>query len=153
MSTHPTELTESLCHQLMGHALDEARQAALEGEVPIGAVVTCCGQIVSRGHNMVRQLRDATAHAEMIALTAAMNSVNTEYLTQCEMFVTVEPCSMCAGAIRWARLSHLVYGAPEPKFGFTQYSPTLLHKRTGVIAGVRAEECKQLMQSFFKRLR
>ena len=137
----------------MQMALQEADAAYQLGEVPIGAVVMYQGKIVGRGHNLVERLQDATAHAEMQAITAASNTLNSKYLNDCVLFVTIEPCPMCAAAIRWAQLGGLVYGASEPKVGFSKFSPTLLHPRTQVQSGVLSEECANLLQNFFAQKR
>lgn len=137
----------------MREALREAGLAAGEGEVPIGAVVVCGGRIVARGHNMTERLHDPTAHAEMIALTAATSAVGGKYLSDCCLYVTVEPCPMCAAALAWAQLGRLVYGADDPKRGYSMFSPSLLHPRTEVRKGVSAEESGALMVDFFKKKR
>ncbi|MBO7197990.1 MAG: nucleoside deaminase [Tidjanibacter sp.] len=137
----------------MQRALAEAREAAAEGEIPIGAVVVCGGRIVAKGHNRTEALGDATAHAEMEALTAAMNALGSKYLPEATLYVTVEPCVMCAGAIAWSQLGRLVYGASEPKRGFTTIAGRILHPKTQVVSGVMAEECGVLMEEFFRGLR
>ncbi|MBQ2248302.1 MAG: nucleoside deaminase [Tidjanibacter sp.] len=137
----------------MQRALAEAREAAAEGEIPIGAVVVCGGRIVAKGHNRTEALGDATAHAEMEALTAAMNALGSKYLPEATLYVTVEPCVMCAGAIAWSQLGRLVYGASEPKRGFTTIAGRILHPKTQVVSGVMAEECGELMEDFFRGLR
>ena len=136
----------------MGRALQEARAALAVGEIPVGAVVVLGNHIIGRGHNQTEQLRDVTAHAEMLALTAAANHLGNKYLTDCTLYVTVEPCVMCAGASAWAQLGAVVYGAEELKTGFRRHGP-LLHPRTGLRGGVRADECMALMQSFFRAKR
>ena len=140
-------------HFFMQSALAEARLAAEEGEVPIGAVVVCGGRIVGKGHNRVEALGDATAHAEMQALTAAMNSLGGKYLPECTLYVTVEPCVMCAGAIAWSQVGRVLYGAPDPKKGYSTYSDHIFHPKTTVTSGFMEEECKALMEEFFKKLR
>lgn len=140
-------------HFFMQSALAEARLAAEEGEVPIGAVVVCGGRIVGKGHNRVEALGDATAHAEMQALTAAMNSLGGKYLPECTLYVTVEPCVMCAGAIAWSQVGRVVYGAADPKKGYSTYSDHIFHPKTTVTSGFMEEECKALMEEFFKKLR
>lgn len=130
-----------------------AQQAYEEGEVPIGAVVVSNYQIIGKGYNQVERLNDPTAHAEMLALTAACEYLGSKFLPDCSLFVTVEPCPMCAGAIHWARFGRLIYGAPEPKYGFQRLSPSLLHPRTQLVRGVRAEEAQALMRSFFQQKR
>ena len=137
----------------MAEALKEAANAAAEDEVPIGAVVVCNGRIVGRGHNMTERLKDPSAHAEMIAITAATEALGGKYLDSCSLYVTVEPCPMCAGAMNWAQLGELVYGASDPKRGYTRFTPSLLHPKTKVQAGVLAEECGQMVSEFFKSKR
>ena len=137
----------------MQQALAEARRALVTGEIPIGAVVVLDGEIIGRGYNQTERLRDVTAHAEMLALTAAANQLGNKYLTHCTLYVTVEPCAMCAGASAWAQVGRLVFGAAEPRTGYRRHSPTLLHPRTQVLAGVCAEECAALMQAFFGQKR
>jgi tRNA(adenine34) deaminase len=137
----------------MQQALLQAQQAFEEEEVPIGAVIAVGGRIIARGYNMVERLGDATAHAEMITITSAMDYLGGKYLDEATLYVTIEPCGMCAGALRWAQLERLVYGAREEKCGFSQFQPRLLHPRTQVQAGVMAEECSELMRSFFKSKR
>lgn len=137
----------------MAEALKEAANAAAEDEVPIGAVVVCNGRIVGRGHNMTERLKDPSAHAEMIAITAATEALGGKYLDSCSLYVTVEPCPMCAGAMNWAQLGELVYGASDPKRGYTRFTPSLLHPKTKVQAGVLAEECGQMVSEFFKNKR
>lgn len=133
----------------MRQALAEARQALAEGEIPIGAVVVLDNTIIGRGHNQTERLRDVTAHAEMLALSAAANFVGNKYLMACTLYVTIEPCVMCAGASAWAQVQHLVYGADEPKVGYRRHGAGLLHPRTQVRGGLLAEECATLMQDFF----
>lgn len=137
----------------MREALREARMAFEDDEVPVGAVVVCKGRIIARGHNMTERLNDPTAHAEMIALTAATEAVGGKYLNDCALYVTVEPCPMCAAALCWAQLGALVYGASDPKRGFSLFTPSLLHPKTAVEAGVLAGECSELMSSYFKAKR
>ncbi len=132
----------------MGLALAEAHQALDAAEIPIGAVVVADGQVIGRGHNQTERLRDVTAHAEMLALTAAANHLGNKYLSDCTLYVTVEPCVMCAGASHWAQLGAVVFGADELKTGFRRHG-NLLHPRTALRGGVRAEECAALMQRFF----
>ncbi|MCR4918472.1 MAG: nucleoside deaminase [Prevotella sp.] len=139
--------------RFMRMALDEAHQAALMGEIPVGAVVVCQGRVIARAHNMTETLCDVTAHAEMQALTAAANTLGGKYLTQCTLYVTVEPCPMCAGAIGWAQLGRLVYGAADEKRGYSVFAPAVLHPKTQVAAGLLADECRQQMQDFFRRRR
>ena len=142
-----------LDEKYMREALREAQEALAEGEVPIGAVITCKGRIVGRGHNMTERLHDPTAHAEMIAITAATEAVGGKYLTDCTLYVTVEPCPMCAGALGWAQVGRIVYGAIDPKRGHSLFSPSLLHPRTQVAAGILADECAALMTEFFQSKR
>lgn len=137
----------------MREALREAMEAAEEDEVPVGAVVVCRGRIIAKGHNMTERLKDPTAHAEMIAITAASEAMGGKYLTDCTLYVTVEPCPMCAGALAWSQISRVVYGALDPKRGFSLFSPSLMHPKTEVTAGVLASECGQLVSDFFKNKR
>ena len=137
----------------MQRAISEAKIALEQGEVPIGAVVECGGRIVGKGHNLVETLGDATAHAEMQAITAAMNTLGGKYLTECTLYVTVEPCVMCAGALAWSQIGRIVYGTDEPKKGYTNIPHPILHPKTKVEKGVMEEECKTLMEDFFKKLR
>ena len=143
----------SIDEQYMKEALREAREARGEGEVPIGAVVVARGRVIARGHNMTERLHDPTAHAEMIALTAATEALGGKYLQDCTLYVTVEPCPMCAAALCWAQTARIVYGAPDPKRGYSLYTPSLLHPRTEVTGGVLADECGQLVADFFKEKR
>ncbi len=122
-------------------------------EVPVGAVVVCRDRIIARAHNLTEALNDVTAHAEMQAITAAADSLGGKYLNDCTLYVTVEPCVMCAGAIGWSQLGRLVYGAADPKRGFTVYAPDALHPKTEVVSGVMEEACGNLMRNFFKRKR
>ena len=137
----------------MAEALKEAANAAAEDEVPIGAVVVCNGRIVGRGHNMTERLKDPSAHAEMIAITAATEALGGKYLDSCSLYVTVEPCPMCAGAMNWAQLGELVYGASDPKRGYTRFTPSLLHPKTKVVAGIMDRECGDTVSDFFKNKR
>ncbi len=139
--------------QFMQRALDEARQALKEGEIPIGAVVVCQDRIIARAHNLTETLRDVTAHAEMQALTAAADQLGGKYLQDCTLYVTVEPCAMCAGALGWAQVSRVVYGAADPKRGYQLYAPRALHPKASVTPGVLEQECRELMQEFFSSLR
>ena len=145
-----TEEQEKKDEFFMGRALQEAEAAYEEGEIPIGAVVVCRGRIIARAHNMTETLHDVTAHAEMQAITMAANSLGGKYLTDCTLYVTVEPCNMCSSALNWAQIGRIVYGALDPKRGYSLYSPSLLHPKTQVQAGVLAEECSALMTDFFK---
>ena len=137
----------------MREALTEARAALDEGEVPIGAVIVCRGRIIARGHNMTERLHDPTAHAEMIALTAATEAVGGKYLDDCTLYVTVEPCPMCAAALNWAQIGRIVYGAPDPKRGYSRFTPSLLHPKTTVTTGTLADACATMMTDFFKAKR
>ena len=135
--------------KFMRMALNEAHIALDKQEVPIGAVVVAGGRVIGRGHNLVETLKDATAHAEMQAVTAAANYLGGKYLSECTLYVTVEPCVMCAGALGWAQLGRLVYGAADDKRGFRRYAPEALHPKTVVVEGVMADECAALMKDFF----
>ncbi|MCB0567043.1 MAG: nucleoside deaminase [Phaeodactylibacter sp.] len=137
----------------MRQALQEAEAAFEEGEVPVGAVVVCQNQVIARAHNQTERLLDVTAHAEILALTAASNFLGSKYLQDCTLFVTLEPCVMCAGALQWAQLGRLVYGAPDDKRGFMQYGKRLLHPRAQVEYGVLLEECSTLIKTFFQQRR
>ena len=137
----------------MREALAEAKAALAEEEIPIGAVVVCKGRIIGKGHNMVERLHDATAHAEMIAITAATESLGGKYLQDCTLYVTVEPCPMCAAALNWSQVSRIVYGAPDPRRGYSLFSPSLLHPRTEVTPGILAEECGSLVRDYLKSKR
>ena len=134
----------------MRKALAEAEQAAREDEIPIGAVLVCRGKIIARTHNLTETLCDVTAHAEMQAITAGANALEGKYLTDCTLYVTVEPCPMCAGAIGWAQIPRIVYGAPDEKRGYTVYAPNALHPKTAVTSGVLEEDCAALMRQFFQ---
>ena len=137
----------------MREALREAGYAAAEDEVPIGAVIVSGGRIIGKGHNMTERLNDPTAHAEMIAITAATEAMGGKYLNDCTLYVTVEPCPMCAGALVWSQIGRIVYGADDPKRGYSLFSPSLLHPKTEVISGVLSEECSRLVTDFFKNKR
>ena len=137
----------------MDLAIIEANKALRNDEVPIGCIIVANHQIVGRGHNLTETLQDVTAHAEMQAITAAAQTLGGKYLTDCTLYVTVEPCTMCAGAIGWAQIRKVVWGADDEKRGVTQIAPKALHPKCEVIKGVREEECKQLMQNFFKKKR
>lgn len=139
--------------KFMREALKEARYAAEEGEIPIGAVIVCKGQIIARAHNLTETLHDVTAHAEMQAITAATEYLGGKYLQDCTLYVTLEPCIMCAGALGWSQISEVVYGASDPRRGFQTFAPKALHPKTHVLQGVLAEECLQLVTDFFKRKR
>ena len=137
----------------MRQALQEARVAYSEGEVPVGAIVVCQERIIARAHNQTERLTDVTAHAEMLALTSASNYLGGKYLTECTLYVTVEPCVMCAGALGWSQISRIVYGAEDEKRGFQRFAPAALHPKTDVVAGVLADECAVLMKEFFQMRR
>lgn len=134
-------------------ALKEAEMALSENEIPIGAVIVANGKVIARAHNQTETLHDVTAHAEMLAITAAANQLGGKYLSGCTLYVTVEPCVMCAGAIGWAQLSRIVYGCGEEKRGFSHFAPQALHSRATITAGVLENDCKAVMQDFFKRKR
>lgn len=133
----------------MKQALAEARKAAERGEVPVGAVVVCKDRIIARAHNLTETLTDVTAHAEMQAITAAASALGGKYLNECTLYVTVEPCVMCAGAIGWSQLKRLVFGAEDDKRGYLRYAPQALHPKTEVVQGVMADACSRLMKEFF----
>lgn len=137
----------------MKQALAEARKAAARGEVPVGAVVVCKDRIIARAHNLTETLTDVTAHAEMQAITAAASALDGKYLDECTLYVTVEPCVMCAGAIAWAQTGRLVFGADDEKRGYRRYAPQALHPKTIVVKGVMADECADLMKEFFREKR
>ncbi len=137
----------------MREALKEANKAYEMGEVPVGAVVVYENKIIGKGHNLTEQLHDVTAHAEMQAITAAANFIGAKYLSECTMYVTLEPCIMCAGAIYWSKIGRLVFGASDPKRGFLREGKHLLHPKTGLEHGIMAEETAELMKSFFLKLR
>ena len=135
--------------RLMREALRLAHEAGERGEVPIGAVVVCEGRVLARCHNLTETLTDVTAHAEMQAITAAASALGGKYLTGCTLYVTVEPCPMCAGALGWAQVSRVVYGASDPKRGYRRFAPNVLHPRTEVTAGLLEDDCAALMRRFF----
>ena len=139
--------------RFMRMALSEAMKARDEGEIPIGAVVACGGKVIARAHNLTETLCDVTAHAEMQAITMAAGELGGKYLTQCTLYVTVEPCPMCAGALGWAQVSRVVYGAADTKRGFQLYAPRVLHPKATLVGGVLEEECRELMQQFFRERR
>ena len=136
--------------KFMREALREAHLAAEAGEIPIGAVMVWKGRIIGRGHNQTERLHDTTAHAEMLAITSATETMGDKYLTDCTLYVTVEPCPMCAGALAWAQMGRIVYGAPDQRRGYSLFSPSLLHPRTEAVGGILQEECVQLMLDFFR---
>ena len=137
----------------MKQALAEARKAFDRGEVPVGAVIVCQNRVIARSHNLTEALNDVTAHAEMQAITAASDYLGGKYLTDCTLYVTVEPCVMCAGAIAWAQMGKLVYGAGDEKKGYSRLAPTALHPKTVVEKGLMEEECASIMKEFFKKRR
>ena len=137
----------------MGEALKEARAAYDEEEIPVGAVIVGNGRIRARGHNSTELLHDVTAHAEMIAITSAAQAIGGKYLTDCTLYVTLEPCVMCAGALAWAQIGRIVYGASDPKRGFSSVSEKILHPKTEVVSGVRALEAEALLKQFFEKKR
>lgn len=147
------EKQRELDEKYMRLAIIEAQRAFNEQEVPVGAVIVAGGAVVGRGHNMVEALNDATAHAEMQAITAAASTLGGKYLTDCTLYVTVEPCVMCAGAIAWSQVGRVVYGADDPKRGYTTVSNSIFHPKTVVEKGVLRTECETLMSSFFAKLR
>lgn len=150
---NPSAETASADERFMRQALVEAEAAKRDGEVPIGAVVVCQGRIISRAHNLTETLGDATAHAEMQAITSAAAYLGGKYLRECTLYVTLEPCIMCAGALAWSQIQRIVYGAPDPRRGYTTYSPRPIHPRTEVSSGVLADECLALVRQFFKEKR
>lgn len=137
----------------MRQAYGEALEAYEEGEIPVGAVVVCDGQVIASAHNETERLCDVTAHAEMLALTAAANELGGKYLNECTLYVTLEPCIMCAGATGWAQVKRLVYGASDEKRGYTLFAPSPLHPKTEVTTGVMKDECEELMKKFFREKR
>ena len=137
----------------MQMALAEAQKAYDMGEIPVGCIIVANNQIVGRGHNLTETLQDVTAHAEIQAITAAASTLGGKYLTQCTLYVTLEPCVMCAGAIGWAQIRRVVYGATDDKRGFTRFAPQALHPKCTISTGVLEEECKQLVQTFFRNKR
>lgn len=139
--------------RFMKMALDEAKAAAAEGEIPVGAIVVCKGMVIARAHNLTETLTDVTAHAEMQAITAAASYLGGKYLDQCTLYVTLEPCVMCAGAIGWSQLGRLVYGASDPKRGYTVFAPGALHPKTQITTGILADECGGIVQEFFRAKR
>ena len=137
----------------MKEAIEEAKKAFDKDEIPVGAVVVADGRIIGRGHNLTETLNDVTAHAEMMAITAAAETLGGKYLDKCTLYVTVEPCVMCAGAIGWSQMKRVVYGADDPKRGFQTFAPKALHPKCQAIGGVLQDECAQLMTDFFKNKR
>ena len=153
MNNHSIDSSPNNDERYMQLALAEARKAYAMGEVPVGCVIVADGQIVGRGHNLTETLDDVTAHAEMQAITAAASTLGGKYLTQCTLYVTVEPCVMCAGAIGWAQVKRVVYGATDEKRGFSVFAPKAFHPKCTVSSGVLEDECRALMQSFFSQKR
>ncbi len=147
------DMTSDLDEKYMREALREAGYAAESDEVPVGAVIVCRGKIIGRGHNMTETLHDPTAHAEMIAITAATEAMGGKYLNDCTLYVTVEPCPMCAGALAWSQIGRVVYGAIDPKRGYSMFSPSLMHPKTEITAGVLADECGMIVSEFFRNKR
>ena len=137
----------------MNRALAEAEQAFAKGEIPVGAVVVCRNKIISRAHNLTEMLNDVTAHAEMQAITAASNLLGGKYLTGCTLYITLEPCAMCAGALGWSQIDRIVYGASDPKRGFLKFSPAVLHPKTEIIGVILQNECADIMKRFFEQRR
>lgn len=137
----------------MGEAIKEAKKAMEIDEVPVGAVIVCNNQIIARSHNLTESLKDVTAHAEMQAITSASDFFGGKYLLDCTLYVTLEPCLMCAGALQWAQISKVVYAAEDPKRGYSKYDIKAFHPRTQVVKGVRAEECSELLINFFRKKR
>ena len=147
------ETTLEKDEKYMRLALEEAKLALDADEVPIGAIIVAGGRIVGRGHNLVETLTDVTAHAEIQAITAAASTIGGKYLNDCTLYVTVEPCPMCAGALAWSQIGRIVYGASDPKRGFSTISNNILHPRTVVSSGVLGKECEALMKNFFAKMR
>jgi len=137
----------------MRQALMEAQKAAARDEVPVGAVIVCQGRIIARGHNLTETLTDITAHAEMQSITAASQYLGGKYLIDCTLYVTLEPCVMCAGALGWSQISRIVYGASDEKRGYSRFAPASLHPKTEVVSGVLEDDCSALMKAFFKKKR
>lgn len=146
-------MTQKNDERYMRAALQEAQRAFDDNEIPVGAVVVCRDTIIARAHNMTERLTDVTAHAEMQAITAAAEYLGGKYLTECTLYVTVEPCIMCAGALGWAQIGGVVFGTSDEKRGYQRFAPQALHPRTEVRSGVLQEECAALMKDFFKRKR
>ena len=137
----------------MKEALKEARKALEKDEVPIGAVVVCAGKVIARAYNLTETLNDATAHAEMQAITMATSTIGGKYLDKCTLYVTVEPCPMCAAALAWSQVKRVVYGAPDSKRGYSKFTPSLMHPKTEVVGGILADECGKIVSDFFKAKR
>lgn len=137
----------------MRQAILEAEKAYENGEIPIGAVITSNNKIIARAHNQVEKLSDSTAHAEMLAITSAQNNLGSKYLNNCTLYVTLEPCTMCGGALFWSQLGKIVFGASDPDRGYSRLTPIILHPKTTVISGVKEIETKEILQKFFRKLR
>ncbi len=137
----------------MKQAILEAQQACDEGEIPVGAIVVCNNRIIAKDHNRVERLNDATAHAEMLAITAAQNYMGSKYLSECSLYVTLEPCSMCAGALFWTQMTKVVIGALDKERGFMRRNKNIVHPGTSIVKEVKANECETLIKDFFKKLR
>ena len=146
-------MTTMTDNEYMKYALIEAQKAYDRDEIPVGAIIVCKGRIIARAHNLTETLNDVTAHAEMQAITAAATSIGGKYLNDCTLYVTVEPCPMCAGALAWSQIGKAVYGASDPKRGFSMFSPSLMHPKTQVVSGVLADECSTLVTEFFRNKR
>ena len=142
-----------LDERYMRMALQEAEQAAQADEIPVGAIVVCNNRVIARAHNLTETLCDVTAHAEMQAITSAANNMGGKYLTDCTLYVTLEPCVMCAGAIGWAQVARVVYGASDPRRGYSILAPQALHPKTQVTSGVLTNECQEIIQDFFRKKR
>lgn len=140
---------DNIHEKFMGYALAQARSAYDEGEVPVGAIIVSHGKIIAKGHNMTERLHDPTAHAEMIAITAATEALGGKYLNDCTLYVTVEPCPMCAAALNWAQIGEIIYGAKDPKRGYSMFTPSLLHPKTKVSDGILGEDCGNIVKEFF----
>lgn len=147
------ELSIHSDEHFMGQAIKQAQYAFDEGEVPVGAVVVCENRIISRAYNQVERLQDVTAHAEMLAITAAQDYLGAKYLQNCSLYVTLEPCTMCAGAVYWSQLEKVVFGASDEQKGFQRLKPDVLLSKTKIISGMQAEACKSLMDQFFNKVR
>lgn len=137
----------------MKQALAEAKRAEAEDEIPVGAIVVAGDKIIARAHNQTERLKDVTAHAEMLAITAAANTLGAKYLTECTLYVTLEPCTMCAAALRWCQMGRVVFGAEDVKNGYRRFAPEIMHPKTKVGVGLMADECSTLVTSFFEKKR
>ena len=137
----------------MKEALMEANKALEKDEVPIGAVVVCAGKVIARAYNLTETLNDATAHAEMQAITMATSTIGGKYLDKCTLYVTVEPCPMCAAALAWSQVKRVVYGAPDEKRGYSKFTPSLMHPKTEITSGILAQECSKIVTDFFRSKR